>query len=419
MPGSTLTNGRDPRYSNAQLNSFGSIYANKFGKSTTSVIRDVARDLIYDASDERFYDLSILSMKSPIPKPSDEFFYDEKVYGRAAISATSTYALVTYPNTQTFTVANPDAVNVDMILGYPDNSKGVIISKNTTTNEIVVRPATGSSLPAVSVNDRFFNATTIEADDATKINQYFRMTTVRRVNYIELFVSGLRYGRVELIKLNAAGTNSNRQAMEAKEWRDQFRIGMSNQYWNGEQAEYILEDGTPAKSMGGIIPTMNAAGVPRISTTSSSAGLALEQLSLRTRFKQEGTRFLYTTSDNWLTFSKYYKDEKTRYNPPDSKANLDLSYVVVAGEKIVFVPMDRWQIQSNSFPESFSKLAVLLDQESINPVMLQSYPEALIQIGGRKQGVNFNNQGSSSVLEASFSCEFNNPLGGGFIEFTD
>lgn len=399
------------QFSNTDLNALGSNYAALYGHATTDLIARQIRYAIYDAAPKMYYDdLKILKAKPAKQKNSDEFFYQEKVFGRNSIIATANVAAgITQiiPVTPTSTTIT----SVDMLITYPNNAKGTVTKVDTTLSQITVQAMTGSTLPAVLANDVFAQLSTVAADGENKISTYMRLNTVERTNYIQLFARATRFGEVELFKYKNAGTTdyleNNRQ-----EILNQFRIDLSNCYWNGLQGEVTLADGSKAKTMGGVVPIMQAAGSPTIATTVANIAPAFEDLVLSTQFESAGyTKFMYATPRRLNDLQNAYKAVLTRYTPDNMLANLKLNSIEMEGTKVVLVPVKRFE-EPSCFPASFANMYILLDQESISCAEL--WGERMGETMDRPSNVNLNTY-KDFWVDGNMSVEYNNPLCGGTI----
>jgi hypothetical protein len=399
------------QFSNTDLNALGSNYASLYGHATTDLIQRQIRYAIYDAAPKMYYDdLKILKSKPAENKKSDEFFYLEKVFGRNSIIAT---AVVAAGSTQVIpvTATSTTITSVDMIVTYPNNAKGTISNVDTTLNQITVQAMTGSTLPAVAVNDVLAQLSTIAADGTNKISTYMRLNTVERTNYIQLFARATRFGEVELYKYKNAGTtdylDNNRQ-----EVMNQFRIDLSNCYWNGLQGEVTLSDGSKAKTMGGVVPIMQAAGSPAIATTVANIAAAFEDLVLSTQFESAGfTKFLYATPRRLNDLQNAYKRVLTRYTPDNMLANLKLNQIEMEGTNVVLVPVKRFE-EASCYPASFANQYILLDQESIS--CCEMWGERMGDTLDRPSNVNLNTYRDFWV-DGNMSIRYDNPLAGGTI----
>ena len=399
-------------YSNVNLNALASQYSAAFGHNVSELIQRVTKGLIYDAAPQQFFDLKMMGSMTPRVVNSDEFEYSEMGYGRDAIIATAGAAAAVYPATQTVTIADTSIISVDTILAYPNNTKGTVVAVDTTLSTITISPMTGGSVPAVVATDSFSNVSPVEADAADSISQYFRIEPIKRYNYVQMYVKALRFGKMELYKLEKAGTYSNYLSMLKTRFYQQFRCDLSNSWWNGEKGEVTLANGMKAKTCGGLYPSMLAGGSPVITTTTANMDLALEDLALQTEYGNYGTtRYLYGTNRYILQLSKVYKSLLTRYTPDDEVAKLGLSAVNIGSTNIVLVPYKRFEDRA-SFPASWEKMMFLVDHATMTPV----------QCWGENSGDTINRQGGTrenfqdSWIETTFSCEFNNPPSNGILK---
>lgn len=402
-------------FNNVNLNSIGSQYANDYGHDISLLVEKVTNKAIFDAAPQQFFDLKLLNMKQFQHERSDEFFYKEMGYQRQPLTAASAAAAVTYPTTQTFTLTTVDDISEDTIIVYPNNKKGVVINVDTNTNEITVKPYTNDTLPAVAVDDIFGNLSSVEADGADGWAQYFRATTVERFNFIQLFNKVIRYGEVELYKLKNAGVTSNFLEMERSSMMRQFRIDISNAFFNGQQGEVTLKSGKNAKSTGGVFPAMVSAGSPNASATTTTLTDAFEDIVLSSEFGDYGqVRFAFMTPRLHLLLSKAYKDEKTRYRPNDvDVTRLQLNEVDIGSSRVVLVPYQRFA-DSASFPSSFENRIVILDMKNIN--LCQMWAERSGETLSRTDGIP--KRYKEMWVDANMGVKFNNPLACGWIDVT-
>jgi len=398
----------DTNYTNVNLNDLSSTYASTFTHDTTNLVSRVVHDMIYDGTRQQFYDMAILDMVTPELVSSDEFFFAEKTYGRSAAVVTDTCVTGA---TQVVKCTDTSMVGLDYVVCYPDNTKGIVYSI-TEDVEFNVRGISGATVPQVVATDLLQMLAPTEADAASDIRNFFRMSTTERYNYVQLYVKAMKFGKVEKLKYERAGTFKNFLSMNREEFFNQCRIDRSNIYWNGTRGEATLTGGEKAKLAGGIYPTMIAAGCPVVSATTSTVGTALESAAISTNhMAYGGTRFAYMTPELHLVVSKYYKDLLTRYTPDSKVADLMLTQVRLGDSNIVLVPMSRFK-DTASFPTHFQGKILLLDQKSIIPVYL--FPEEFKSTLNRSNG-SLNNF-DIDHLSMSFSQKYINPLGGAIID---
>jgi hypothetical protein len=400
-------------YENTNLNAVGSQYAADFGHDLSLLVQKLTNKAIFDAAPQQFFDLKLLNMKQFIAATSDEFFYKEMGYQREPLTANATATAVTYPTTQTFEITSITDISEDTVIVFPNNQKGTVIDVDSSTNEITVKPYTNSTLPAVAIGDVFGNLSSIEADGAEGFSQYFRASTVERHNFIQLFHKAMRYGEVELFKMQNQGTTSNFLEMERTAMFRQFRTDLSNAFWNQERGEVTLKNNKVAKATGGIYPLMVTAGSPNTSTTTATLADAFEDIVLSTEFGDYGAvRFAFMHPRIHLELSKAYKDTFVRYTPTDVDiTRLQLMQIDIGSSKIVAVPYSRFG-STASFPTAFENRIFILDMKNIN--LRQIWAERSGDTLSRTDGIP--KLYKEMWVDANMGVQFNNPLACGWID---
>lgn len=403
---------------NRELNSLGSQYAADYGHAASALIQRLVRKQIYETSPKQYADLTLLSLKKSEQRMSDEFFYQEMGWGREAVINSNIAAPIIAGRTQTIPIQNPDACHLDMIVTYPDNTKGTVTAKTATT--ITITALSWETLPLIPISAAgtfvLSNHSPLEADGANDIKKYSRFSTVERLNYIQFLVEAQRYGKIEMMKYKANGTFDNWLTLQKKNMYTQHRVSLSNCLWNGTRGEATLSNGEKAKTTGGLYPMMLEAGSSNSSVTLVNTPAALEELALDTEFGDFGeTRFLYAAPKAIHYLSKQYKSSLTRYTPNDMVAKLELSSIDMGSSRIVFVPVRLFQEQS-CFPTHFRNKMFLVDQKSLQPVHMT--PEEMGSTLDRKNNGTLQNY-ADDWISSSIGFEYVNPLAGGWISITD
>jgi hypothetical protein len=404
------------QHGNHNMNPQGSQYAANHNHSVTNLVEKATNRIIFDAAPQQFFDLALLNMiGGSFGADSDEFFFHEMGYQREPVVVTATTASVTYPATVTVTVSSLDQITTNVLVGTPDNNRATIVEVISGANQIVLKPMDGESIEALSVDDELNIFGPIEADGVQEFAAHFRASTVEKFNYVQLFNRAIQYGEVELFKLQNRGATSNFLQMERRAMFRQFRIDISNVFWNGKRGQVVLKDGRVAKTTGGVNSTMIDAGSPVVSTPLASVDEAFEQLCLDTEYGEYGhTRFFFATPRMILKISKAYKSDKTRYNPSDMVARLNLNMITIGSTQVVLVPYARFE-DAASFPQSFANSGFLLDMNNIK--MRQMWNERMGETtDDRKHGQR--KRYSETWVDANMGLEFNNPLACGKLTLT-
>lgn len=400
--------------SNIDLNAFGSNYASSYGHNVTGLIKREVQRVIYDAAPKGYFtDLQILMAKPREKWLSDEQYYDERTFGRKPVVATANVAGATQTQVIPVTNLSTSAVSVNVIITYPNNQKATVIAVDPTANTITAKAYTNQVLPAVTANDVISFQATMLGDSRNRIDTYSRIDVIERYNYIQQFARATRFGQMELYKYKNAGT-TNYLDENKRDVMDQYRIDISNSYWNGDRGEAIMDDGTPTKTMGGVYPSMTAAGSPNTTTTTATIGDAVEDIVLGTQFGNSSQRkFLYATPTLLHALSKFYKSTLTRYTPDNMLAKLELSQIEMQGGIVVLVPVQRFQ-EASCFPASFANRMILVDQENIT--CAEAWGENIVdETPDINSGINQNTY-KDFYVTGQLSIKMPNPLSNGWID---
>jgi hypothetical protein len=164
--------------------------------------------------------------------------------------------------------------------------------------------------------------------------------------------------------------------------------------------------------MGGVYPTMLAAGSGFANPTAAGLPAAFESLAFATNYKSDNsTRYICATHEMLNIFSQNYKQPGLRYTPDNKNANLDLSMIEIGGMKYVLVPCELFR-ENSCFEKSWARRILVLDPDSISPVKMKGIPQmemfktsSLNQEGGGREDF------TDFVVKGQLSLEFNNPSG--------
>jgi prepilin-type processing-associated H-X9-DG protein len=365
-----LYNDTSAKFNNANLNSVGSEYASLYGHDVSLLVQKLTNRAIFDAAPQQFMDLKLLNMVGPEQVNSDEFFYQEMGYQREPLVATAAASAVSFPTTQTISVASVENISTNTIISYPNGQKGNVVFVDGSVLTITVAPYNGDTLPAVAADDILANVSTVDHDGSEGFAQYFRASTIERNNYVQLFNKAIRYSEVELHKLKNMGTTSNFLEMERNAMFNQHRIDISNAFWVGQKGEIATQNGTVAKTTGGVFSSMLEAGSPNALATSSTLVDAFEDMVLSSEYGDYGqARMAFMTPRMHRMLSLAYKEELTRYQPNDEVALLNLKEINLGSSRIVLVPYKRFE-DTASFGNAFTNRIAILDMKNIKRTQL-------------------------------------------------
>ena len=410
----SLYNETSAKFSNQNYNSVGSEYANLYGHDISLLVQKLTNRAIFDAAPQQFMDLKLMNMIPAETVNSDEFFFQEMGYQREPLQVTAVSATVSYPTTQTINVASVDNISTNTIISYPNGQKGSVVAVDTSLLTVTVSPYNGDTLPAVAIGDVLANVSTVDHDGSEGFAQYFRASTIERVNYVQLFNKAIRYSEVELHKLKNMGTTANFLEMERNAMFNQHRIDISNALWTGQKGEVSTANGTPAKTTGGVYTSMVEAGSPNALATATTLVDAFEDMVLSSEFGDYGqARMAYMTPRMHRMLSLAYKDELTRYAPNDEIALLNLKEVNLGSSRIVLVPYKRFE-DAASFPGSFANRIAILDMKNIKRVQLwgeRSGDTLKLEDGVPKRY-------GDVWVDCNMGVKFNNPLACAYLDVT-
>lgn len=409
-------------FGNTNTNPQSSQYKTISGYNPTEsiLIAKAIKRAIFDAAPEQYNALKLLYAKPFEDVDSDEFEYVENTFGRSVLTSNAIVAAVAAvpgsPVTQTLTLtaASMNYLTPDLIIIYPDNTKAVIRTIASATT-ITVESQTSSGLSAVASGDIFAIQSTIMADAMDYISNYERMETVTRYNFVQFFIRAARWGRVELQKYENKGTTD--YLVKDKEQKlKQLRVDLFNSLFNGNRGEFRISNGYIAKAMGGIYPTMVAAGSMSANPTVAGLKSAFEALAFATNYKQEGAvRFIYGCEEILYELSKVWKEPGIRYAPNDEIANLNLMEYKIGTMRFVPVNCALFR-ESSCFPADWKRKLLILDQETIQPTKMRGL-EALRMGSTLDKGENGTREGFKDWwVEAQLSLQMNNPLSSFYID---
>jgi hypothetical protein len=378
------------------------------------LVQKLTNRAIFDAAPQQFMDLKLMNMVPAETVNSDEFFFQEMGYQREPLQVTAVSATVSYPTTQTINVASVDNISTNTIISYPNGQKGSVVAVDTSLLTITVSPYNGDTLPAVAIGDVLANVSTVDHDGSEGFAQYFRASTIERVNYVQLFNKAIRYSEVELHKLKNMGTTANFLEMERNAMFNQHRIDISNALWVGQKGEVVTANGTPAKTTGGVYTSMVEAGSPNAVATAATLVDAFEDMVLSSEFGDYGqARMAYMTPRIHRLLSLAYKEQLTRYAPNDEIALLNLKEINLGSSRIVLVPYKRFE-DAASYPGSFANKIVILDMKNIKRVQLwgeRSGDTLKLEDGVPKRY-------GDVWVDCNMGVKFNNPLACAYLDVT-
>ncbi len=409
-------------FGNTNTNAQSSQYAGISGYSPVEsiLIAKAIKEAIFDAAPAQYNALKLLYAKPLEDVGSDEFEYLESTFGRSALVSNAIVAAVASSpgvpaaQTLTLTAASMTHLTPDLVIIYPDNTKAVIRTVASATT-ITVESQTSAGLPATAVGDIFAIQSTIMADAMTYFSNYERMETITRYNFVQFFVRAARWGRIELQKYENQGT-TDYLVIDKEQKLKQLRVDLFNSFFNGNRGEFRISGGYVAKAMGGVYPTMVAAGSMNSNPTVAGLKAAFETLAFATNYKTEGAvRFIYGCEEILYELSKVWKEAGLRYAPNDSIANLNLTEYKLGTMRFVPVNCELFR-ESSCFPADWKRKLLIIDQETITPIKMKGIP-ALEMGTTLDQGATGTREGFKDwYVKGQLSLRMNNPLSSFYLD---
>ena len=408
-------------FGNTNTNPQSSEYAtiSGYNPAESILIAKAIKMAIFDAAPAQYNALKLLYEKPFEEVNNDEFEYLENTFGRSVLVADAgntgvTVAVAAVPGSQVtqniiFTAASITHLTPDLIILYPDGISRAVIASMAGAPTITVHSQTSSGLPAVTNGDLFAVQSTIMADAMTYFSNYERMETVTRYNFVQFFLRAARWGKIELQKYTNSGT-TNYLVVDKEQKLKQLRVDLFNSFFNGQRGEYQISNGYIAKSMGGIYPTMVAAGSMSSNPTEAGLKTAFETLAFATNYKVEGAvRFIYGTDAILYALSKVWKEPGIRYAPNDSIANLNLTEYKLGTMRFVPVNCELFR-EASCFTADWARKLLIIDQETITPIKMKGLPQLNMGSTLDKQDNGTREGFKDWYVEAQLSLQMNNPL---------
>lgn len=385
-----------------------------YSATGTNLLRKTIEEAIYSAVPQQYYALKLLFQKQFKDVLSDEFEYLEKTFGRTALAVTTTASAVSASAGAEVTQVIPftsDAITriqLNDIICYPDGTKAIV--RSFSGNNVTVASNTSVGLPAIAATDIFSIGGPLMADGENTFYHYDRMQTVTRYNYVQMMLRASRWSRLELQKYTNLGTTDYLEKNKG-ETMEQLRTDLFVTLFNGTRGEFKMSSTIPAKTTGGIYPSMVAAGSMSGNPTTASLVSQFKTLAFKTNYKQEGgTRMIYGTPEMLHELSGAFKDPGLRYQPNDSISSMDLKQYEFGGMKFVPVPCQLFNEQA-CFPATWQRKLLILDQETIQPVKVKGIP-AFENGSTLDKGANGTREDFKDWwVGANMGLQFNNPLG--------
>lgn len=426
QPNITLPGYATSPFGAATINPEGSTYASTYTHATTDLVRKYVENQIFDATNKQYKALYTFMYRNAIKEVgSTQHYYKENVFGREAMTV---FGWV--DGTQTITLAGTYAAATDVpvsvgdVIVIPQTNRPVMVRTitwsaviNSTTIVVGVQNGTAAlGAGEVVAADVLSLQAPIIADGMDTFSHFDRMPVVDRYNYIQMFQRNRRWGNVEYLEMVNNATTDFMNWDKANQL-EQLRVDAFTTWINGTRGEINIPraggGNLPAKMMGGIYPTMVAAGAPSTSTTLSGLPAAFETLGFQTNTLAVGAQRIVLGTDAMLyELSKSHKTSMF-YTPNDKIANLNLEVYKLGTMDFVPIPCPLFD-NSSVFPEFFSRTLMVIDLDTITPVKLRGMEH--ISMGQTNDMANGTRETYTDWwVKMQFGMQFNNPQAGFII----
>ena len=410
-------------------NPTGSTYATTYSRPVSNLLRQAIENKIYDTTNQQYAAFYAFYYGQPmLTKPSDEFIYMERGFGRQAMTVYSwtsssgtnltgtIYLLANYAEANDIGVAIGDNI-VAPVGNRPFTVTGVhwVAGAHNSYLNVAAYNGTANTVAGdMALNDVLSFQSANGADGTNSVNHYDRMSVTERYNYIQKFQRAYRFGAMEMQKyINNATTDYIPQ--NKSNTMEQIRTDIFSCWLNGTRGEFNIPAATSgnyfAKAMGGVYPTMVAAGAPSTSVTSSGIVPAVKALAFATNTLAKGaTRFILGTDESLDILSTAWKNP-VLYAPNDRIASLGLTQYELGTMKMVPIvtPM---MGDSSIFPTAFNRMLICVNMNSMNPVQMAGIPNINMYQTPQVGEYGSLNAYSDFVVEATCSLQYNAPATG-------
>jgi hypothetical protein len=358
----------------ANLNSPGSNYATLYGKEKSKLIADVIQRSIFDDTPKDYYEIPLLYLNEAEVVDKAEFSWMEMNIQRVPIETPVLGSTIAAGVQQTIPLNNLTDITLDRLVVRTDNNQMASVIDVDPTGYFTIQAQTGETLSVLSSGSsyKWINQSSIDADARTNITGRYRMDKlIERYNLVQQFATATEFGREELWTYNRVGT-TNYVPMTRDQLRKQYKMDLVASYWNGKRGEVTLSDGKVGKTMGGIYPTMLAAGSPYITTTLSTIVDGIFTAAYQSRFDSgENLKFLYGRPEAISKISREVKMDKMWWESTNAfGAEFKLEMISDASNRIVLVPCGTFERRSGTLPDFYENLLFLLPQQKIKPVIM-------------------------------------------------
>lgn len=344
-------------------------------QATHHLKRVIANKILPTTPNSYFEALKLVFLtKTPMTVPDDQYSWDEVPDQRMAITPNDGVTAVGV-QIHAATSASPGAyvtrtvpvpaamqayvmINSDVV--FPDGSIATVTVKTPGSNTITLTSLVGKGIPAIIAGQMLPQAGEIRGDGMKGWKNVTRANTISRTNYVATIMRASQYGRKELLKY-LFNQQTNYLETDMNTLIEQIRFDWLVQTFVGKKEMRLLDDGTYAKGMDGIVTQMENGNSTFATSTVSNLQASLEAIAQETNHKSRGgTRDLFAPQAVLTLLSKLYKDHKVQLMNNESIVNLDLEGFRIGGQTYRFCPVEPFA-NGHYFPEKYRSRLLVVD----------------------------------------------------------
>ncbi len=398
---------------NPQMSEYSQLYS----QTETVHLKKAIAQKIYDAIPAQF-SLMRLLLDKPIEYVNDDVFtYSERTWNRVALTST---AIVGAAPAQTIPMTSTAGVGLQAIVVYPNGTHGIVTTVTANTS-IVVTGKTGSgNLPAVVVGTILVVEGFIKADGTNYFVGYDRLSTVERVNYLEMFQRAKRWTRMEMQKYKNSNTTDYMEKDMALLMEEIYQDAFAT-YINGSKGEYTFTPpgGTGvyrAKACNGIYQTLLVGGAQHCISDPTTIAVDFQTLAENTNYKNVNEpRFVIGTNKLLTKLDAILKDP-IRYNTGDRVNDLSLTEYKYGDMRFVKMSVELFRRSSFMFPAEFENKLLVLDLAAIKAVCMTGYEPFEFNITKQSPSEGGYNDYTEWSVSGMISTQINNIDGAFYID---
>jgi hypothetical protein len=360
-------------------NPIGSQYAAQYGYDTTLHLNRVVHETITKSIPAQFGVIKMFFDKTPEYVNSDEHTWTEKLWSRPLLRV-QVGAGAGSPSTITLTAGGAAEVEVNQVVVLPNNTHALVTAKNLGAGTITLSAFNGAgNLPVIGAGDVIIVQAQPIADGQNFFSGYSRIRTINYTNFITRGQRNKRWTTDTALKYQHSG-KTNFFDLDLEELMELAMQDVMSLFINGQKGEItvtpqadaaLTAGGYQAKMNWGMFPFMQQNGAMWAVSSPATLEADFKELAFNTNYKNVNVpRFILGTDRALNLLSTIWKDP-VRYAPNDTIASLDLTQYSIGTMKFIPVVVPLFEERSGMFPAAFANRLIVVDFDSIKPVVMK------------------------------------------------